>query len=139
MQRWVSTARPLAWPFLLAIVFGSAPEWVHAQAASAPSAPALSEADPNVVPILKQAQSLLADKKAGDAYALLVPHELDLGGTPLFDYLLGLAALDSGHPADAAFALERVVAAQPDFAGARIELARAQFEGGDLALSRTQF
>jgi tetratricopeptide (TPR) repeat protein len=100
---------------------------------------ALSESDPEVVPILKQAESLLAEKKAGEAYTLLSGRELDLAGTPLFDYLLGLAALDSGHANDAAFALERVVSAQPDFAGARIELARAQFEQGDLALSRAQF
>jgi tetratricopeptide (TPR) repeat protein len=100
---------------------------------------ALAETDPEVVPILRQAESLLAEKKAAEAYALLAGHELDLAGTPLFDYLLGLAALDSGHTSDAAFAFERVVAAQPDFAGARIELARARFEQGELGLSRAQF
>jgi tetratricopeptide (TPR) repeat protein len=131
MQRWVSAARSLAWMVLLAASFGS-PLRALAQ-------DALAESDPEVVPALRQAESLLAEKKAGEAYTLLSTRELDLAGTPLFDYLLGLAALDSGHASDAAFALERVVAAQPDFAGARIELARAQFEQGELALSRAQF
>jgi hypothetical protein len=129
MQRWVSAARPLAWALLLAGVFCS-PARLCAQ---------ISESDPNVVPILRQAESLLAAKNAGDAYALLSSDELDLAGTPAFDYLLGLAALDSGRANDAAFALERVVVAQPDFSGARMELARAQFERGELALARAQF
>jgi outer membrane protein len=129
MQRWVLAARPLAWALLLAGVFSS-PARLCAQ---------ISESDPNVVPILRQAEALLAEKKAGEAYALLTSHELDLAGTPAFDYLLGLAALDSGRANDAAFALERVVVAQPDFSGARMELARAQFEQGELALARAQF
>lgn len=139
MLRWVLAARPFAWSVLLGVLFGFAPTFLVAQADSTPGAIPLSESDPEVVPILRQAEALLAEKKPGEAYTLLASHELDLAGTPLFDYLLGLAALDSGHANDAAFALERVVSSQPDFAGARIELARAQFEGGDLALSRAQF
>jgi len=99
----------------------------------------LSESDPAVVPVLKQAEALLAEHKADEAYRLLSANELDLGGTALFDYLLGVAALDSGHANDAAFALERVVATQPEFVGARMELARAEFERGQYAAARTQF
>jgi outer membrane protein len=99
----------------------------------------LSESDPTAVPVLKQAEALLAEHKADEAYRLLSANELDLGGTALFDYLLGVAALDSGHASDAAFALERVVATQPDFVGARMELARAEFERGQYAAARTQF
>jgi outer membrane protein len=141
MQRWVLATRPLAWTLLLAVAFGSAPALVRGQgqldrvAAFTP----IAESDPEVVPILRQAEALLADKKASEAYSLLTSHELDMAGSPTFDYLLGLAALDSGRVNDAAFALERVVSAQPAFAGARIELARAQFERGELALSRAQF
>ncbi len=140
MRRWVPVTRPHAWVVLFAAVLGLAPVSALAQADDSDAVSAqLSESDPDVVPILKQAQALLAGQKAGDAYTLLTAHELDLGGTPLFDYLLGVAALDSGRPTDAAFALERVVAAQPGFAGARMELARAQFEQGDYALARAQF
>jgi hypothetical protein len=82
---------------------------------------------------------LLADGKPAEAYALLSPFELALAGTPDFDYLLGISALDSHRPKDAAFALERAVVTQPEFLGARLDLARAQFESGDYALARTQF
>lgn len=99
----------------------------------------LTETDPTAVPVLQQAEALLAEHKANEAYALLSANELDLGGTALFDYLLGVAALDSGHASDAAFALERVVATQPDFAGARMELARAEFERGQYGAARAQF
>jgi hypothetical protein len=98
-----------------------------------------AETDPNAAAILKEAESMLADEKPAEAYDFLSSHEIDLAGTPLFDYLLGLAALDSGHASDATFALRRAVASQPDFAGARLELARAQFERGELALARAQF
>src|SRR5262245_35944434 len=134
MQRWVKAARPHAWTFLLATLLGSPPAVLRAQ-----DTVSIAETDPTVVPILQQAESLLAEKKPNEAFALLTSHELDLAGTPMFDYLLGIAALDSGKANDAAFALERVVAAHPDFAGARIELARAQYERGDLALARSQF
>jgi len=136
MQRWVSIARPCAWLLLSALAATNV-----AAAAESPDLrlAQLSESDPEVLPILKDAEALIGAGKPRDAYELLTRHELDLGGTPFFDYLLGLAALDSGHANDAAFALERVVALQPDFSGARIELARAQFERGEYALARTQF
>ena len=122
MQRWVSAVSACAW-----ILFSTL---VHAQ---------LTESDPEVVAILKQAEALLAAGKPGDAYELLTRNELDLAGTPSFDYLLGVAALDSRRPKDAMFALERVVVSQPEFSGARIELARAQFENGEYRLARSQF
>jgi tetratricopeptide (TPR) repeat protein len=125
-----------AWLVLFATGLAAAVTTVPARAAE--SAP-LSETDPAAVPVLKQAEALLAERKADEAYRLLSANELDLGGTPLFDYLLGVAALDSGHASDASFALERVVANQPDFAGARMELARADFERGQYAASRAQF
>jgi hypothetical protein len=40
-----------------------------------------------------------------------------------FDYLLGIAALDSGKPDRATIAFERVLAVNPNFAGARLDLA----------------
>jgi tetratricopeptide (TPR) repeat protein len=140
MLRWVSAARSLAWSLLLGVVLDGTPAPLLAQVDTTPADPAaLAESDPRIVPVLRQAQSLLAEKRADEAYRLLASHELDLAGTPLFDYLLGLAALDSGHADEAVFALERVLSAQPDFAGARIELARAKFAGGELASSRAQF
>ena len=121
MQRWVLSL------ILLSVLAAGA---THAQ---------VSESDPEIVPLLRQAQALLAQQRASDAYALLAPHELEWGGTPYYDYVYGLSALDSGRAGDAAFALDRVVAAQPDFAGARIELARAEYELGRYDSARAQF
>ncbi len=88
---------------------------------------------------LQQAQTLLVSGRAREAYELLSAHEADWAGDPLFDYLLGMAALDSGRPGEAVFSLQRVLAAEPGFSGARMELARAHFEAGELAAARTQF
>jgi hypothetical protein len=136
MQRWVSATLACAWLLPAAVAWSattaseSTPELPVAQ---------LTEADPSVVAVLRQAESLLGQGKSSEAHDLLTRHELDLAGSASFDYLLGVAALDSGKPKDAVFALERVVVSQPDFPGARIELARAQFESGAYALARDQF
>jgi outer membrane protein len=91
------------------------------------------------VAVLQQAQVLLGSGQAAQAYELLSAHEADWAGIPLYDYLLGIAALDTGRPGEAIFALQRVVANEPGFAGARMELARAHFEAGELKASRSQF
>lgn len=89
--------------------------------------------------LLAQARSLLASGDPASAFDLLSPHELSLAGQDSFDYLLGVAALDSGHPGEAIFSLQRLVGRKPGFAGARIELARAYYEVGDLELARAEF
>jgi tetratricopeptide (TPR) repeat protein len=88
---------------------------------------------------LKRAQALLASGDAVEAYELLSAREVDWAGIPLFDYLLGMAALDTGRPGEAVFSLQRAVANEPGFAGARMELARAQYEAGEIEAARTQF
>lgn len=88
---------------------------------------------------LAQAKALLAAGKPGQAYALLIPQEPALAGTVAYDYLLGTAALDSGHPGEATFALERVLAIDPNYAGARLDLARAWFALGSDVAARTEF
>jgi hypothetical protein len=112
--------------------------------AGAPAARAAEAVPPAAAPAeagatLDRARQLLDAGQAGDAYALLAPREADWAGTPSFDYLLGVAALDTGRAGEAVFSLERVLSAQPDFDGARLELARAHFEAGDLAAARAQF
>ncbi len=98
-----------------------------AQAAEPPSA------------VLDEARRLIADGRAADAHRVLAARELEFAGQPLFDYLFGVAALDSGHAAEAIGAFERVLAAQPDSASARLELGRALYESGDRAAARRQF
>ena len=90
-------------------------------------------------PDLDQAGALMKQGKAADAYALLAPFEFEQAGNIRFDYLLGIAALDSGKPDKATLAFERVLAQDPNFAGARIDMGRAYFQLGDLTRAKTEF
>lgn len=91
------------------------------------------------VDLLAQARVLLDRKQAAQAYALLEPNIAARAGERDFDYLLGVAALDSGKPDLAVFALERLIASAPDFGGARVELGRAYYALGELRLAQQEF
>jgi tetratricopeptide (TPR) repeat protein len=123
-----SPGRGAAWAALVCSVLALATMPTAIAASATP--------DPTV---LSQADALLSAGKAPEALALLASHELEWSGAASYDYRLGVAALDAGHPAEALFALERVLAVQPDFDGARMELGRALFETGDLEGARAQF
>lgn len=89
--------------------------------------------------ILTDAERLIRDGRGAEAWRLLAPHEAGLAGSPLYDYLYGVSALDAGQPRVAVAALERVVANNPRSAQARLELGRAYFEVGDRAAAERQF
>jgi hypothetical protein len=114
-----------------ALLLLAAPCWPAGTASAAPPVEAR--------PALDEAERLLAAGQAAKARELLAAHEAEWAGALRYDYLLGVAALDSGRPAEAIFSLERALASDPGFDGARMELARAQFEAGDLESARTQF
>jgi hypothetical protein len=152
MQRWVWSACAGAWIWSFTSPASGAAEGASIYLKGADSAVTtiteLSDTEvhdsdkdnePPPAVVLREARALLTNGKPTEAYALLSQHELALAGSPDFDYLLGLAALDSRRPKDASFALERVVASEPGFLGARVDLARAQFENGEYALARNQF
>lgn len=88
---------------------------------------------------LHDADELIRNGKPAEAYALLVPYQSERAGDPDYDYLLGIAALDSGKPNDAVFALERVLAVNPNHLQARAEIARAYLATGEVAASRQEF
>lgn len=88
---------------------------------------------------ITDAEELMRNGKPAEAYALLEPLEFDRAGDKHFDYLLGIAALDSGKPDKATLAFERVLAVDPNFAGARLDMARAYYQLGDLPRARTEF
>lgn len=89
--------------------------------------------------LLQKAKQLVDQKKAPEAYALLVPLQSQRAGESAYDYLLGIAALDSGRPAEAVFALERFLATNPDNGPARLELARAYYLMGENKASQQEF
>ena len=88
---------------------------------------------------LGKADALLKAGKAKEGYALLAQHEYEMAGNIDYDYLLGIAALDSGKPDKASLALERVLAINPDNAGARLDLARAYFALADYERAKAEF
>jgi tetratricopeptide (TPR) repeat protein len=88
---------------------------------------------------LQRATGLLQAGNAKQAYEVLHPLEATRAGDPEFDYLLGVASLDSGHIDDAIIAFERVLAVMPNHAGARMDLARAYYASGAFDLAEAAF
>lgn len=89
--------------------------------------------------LLQDADKLIKSGMAAEAYALLEPEQSIRAGDPDYDYLLGIAALDSGKPTLAIFALERVLAVQPKHLQARAEIARAYFASGEKVAAKKEF
>ena len=95
--------------------------------------------------LLEQAGRQIQAGQHEQAYALLEGQTEQQAGNPDYDYLLGIAALRSGKPDRAMFALERVVRTQPGHAAARMELVSAYLQLGmnhqaqaELAILETQ-
>ena len=86
-----------------------------------------------------RARQLLRDRQHREAYNLLLPQEPNRAGDPEFDYLLGIAAIDAGDPERGIFALERVLALQPNNHVARAEIARAYLAVGEREAARREF
>lgn len=89
-------------------------------------------------PDLARAKNLILQGKGAEAWALLEPFEFQLAGDPDYDYLLGVAAIEAGHPARATLALERVLAVNPNHAAARLDMGRAYFALGDYDRARVE-
>jgi len=89
--------------------------------------------------LYEEAKQLIAAANPKQAYMLLIAQQDKLLGKVEFDYLLGVAALESGKLDEAIIAFERVLAVQPNNAGAQLDLARAYFNTGSLDLSEGTF
>ena len=89
--------------------------------------------------LLQQAKGLLDGGDAKAAYELLSPLQSERAGDPEYDYLLGVAALETGRNTEAVFALERVLAVQPDSAPARAQIARAYFNLKETDTAKREF
>lgn len=108
---------------------------VGVQAGEAVSPPSRRSLDD----LLRKADELMRNGKPAEVYALLEPAEEEYSGELGFDYLLGVAALDSGKPDRATIAFERILVVDPNFAGARLDLARAYFMMGSDDLAQKEF
>lgn len=89
--------------------------------------------------VLDEAKRLMAENNPKAAYELLVPLQSERAGDPEYDYLLGLAAMDHGKPGEAVFALERVLAVNPNHVQARAEIARAYLALGEREAAKQEF
>ncbi len=88
---------------------------------------------------LIDAQTLIRKGDFNAAYLLLEPLEAERAGEVDYDYLLGIAAVESDRLTRGAFALERVLATDPSHKDARAEMAKAHFLLGETEASKTEF
>lgn len=76
---------------------------------------------------------------SAEAYALSLQMLEEWEGEPAFDLQYGVAAVDTGFFSEGIFALERVIAAEPDNNYARLELARAYFAAQEDERAKAEF
>ena len=81
----------------------------------------------------------LVDSGQFEAAYKLAATQTGLLGSPHFDFLLGLAAVNSGYQAQGVLALERHLAVVPANDRARLELAKGYYELGDYYRARQEF
>lgn len=82
---------------------------------------------------------MIAEGKAEEAWQLLAPYEPRQAGHAEYDYVFGIAALESGRLGRATFILERVLVRIPGHTAARLEMARAYFALGDRERAAREF
>ena len=86
-----------------------------------------------------QADVLIRKGDFNAAYQLLEPLESKYAGDVNYDYLLGIAAVESNNVTRGAFALERVLALDPSHKDARAVMAKAHYMLGETDASKAEF
>lgn len=89
--------------------------------------------------VINQARALV---KAGDyktAYELLLPLETERSGSVEYDMLLGVSGVEVGENARGIFALERVLALEPNNVEARALIAKGYFKSGEADNAKAEF
>jgi len=80
--------------------------------------------------------------KAGDykaAYELLLPLETERSGSVEYDMLLGVSGVEAGESSRGIFALERVLAMEPNNLEARALIAKGYFNAGEADNAKAEF
>ena len=88
---------------------------------------------------LQEAGAHLRKNEFSAAYQLLELLEADRAGDVDYDYLLGVAAVESGNSTRCAFALERVLAINPNHKDARAEMAKVHYLLGEGDAAKDEF
>ena len=88
---------------------------------------------------LTNAEALIRKGDFQAAYQLLEPLEAGRAGDVEYDYLFGVAAVESNNLTRGAFALERVLAINPNHRDARAEMAKAHYLLGEKDTAKTEF
>ena len=88
---------------------------------------------------LMSAELFIRKNDFNSAYQLLEPLESDRAGDVEYDYMLGVAAIESGNLTRGAFALERVLAIKPNHKDARAEMAKAHYLLGEKDAAKAEF
>ena len=89
--------------------------------------------------VIQKANQLIKAGQYQQAYQLLEPLESENSGNIEYDYLFGVAAVESGSVTRGVFALERVLAQKPNDVNARAEIAKAHFKLGEIGASKSEF
>ena len=90
-------------------------------------------------PVVRQLDELVSAGRYQEAYDYALANIDQYEGEPEFDFLLGLAAMDSGRPTEAVFALERIAYTYPDEQRVKLELARAFYMSNNMPAARQLF
>jgi tetratricopeptide (TPR) repeat protein len=90
-------------------------------------------------PVVRQLDELVTAGRYQEAYDYAMENLDQYEGEPEFDFLFGLAAMDSGRPTEAVFALERIAYTYPDEQRVKLELARAFYMSNNLPAARQLF
>lgn len=88
---------------------------------------------------LQYLQYLFDSYQRQAAYEYASRYVRTMEGDPYFDYLYGVAAIDSGHASEGVFALQRVLFAFPQDHVTRLELARGYFILEEYTRAREEF
>lgn len=89
--------------------------------------------------VINKAQELIKAGEYKAAYELLEPLETERSGDVQYDMLLGISGVQGGENSRGIFALERVLAIEPNNIEARAMIAKGYYRAGEADNAKTEF